>query len=347
MRAFAGFVITLFLAASVSAEAVSFDFVHVGNAGNAADAETGLGAVPYDFAISKTEVTNAQYSSFLNHVDPTGTDPFGLYYPEMRRGFGGIEFREGNADGNKYVARFGREQNPVTYISFLDAMRFANWLHNGQGAGDTETGAYTVVDGFNEVRSPTAKYWIPSEDEWYKAAYHDASSGTNGVYFDYATRSNSEPVSDQPAEDRPEAVNYFNDDNLDNGFNDGFAISGVTLYPSPSVANPFSDVGAYVSSSSPYGTLDQNGNVYEWTEGLSHRRARGGSWFADSAGLRANHSLDVAPFVSDSFVLGFRVASIATSVPEPCGNVFWLVCVLGVFPTVCRVRNTACERCPA
>ncbi|MEM9724784.1 MAG: helix-turn-helix domain-containing protein, partial [Pseudomonadota bacterium] len=29
-----------------------------------------------------------------------------------------------------------------------------------------------------------ARYWITSEDEWYKAAYHNALAGTAGVYFD-------------------------------------------------------------------------------------------------------------------------------------------------------------------
>jgi hypothetical protein len=42
---------------------------------------------------------------------------------------------------------------PVNYVSFFDAMRFINWLHNGEGSGDTETSAYTIGNGLNEVRS--------------------------------------------------------------------------------------------------------------------------------------------------------------------------------------------------
>ena len=57
---------------------------------------------------------------------------------------------------------------PVTYIGFLEAARFANWLHNGQGNGSTETGAYDISDGIK--RQPDARYWIPTENEWYKAA---------------------------------------------------------------------------------------------------------------------------------------------------------------------------------
>jgi hypothetical protein len=39
---------------------------------------------------------------------------------------------------------------PVNYVSFYDALRFANWLHNGQPTGaqgnaTTEGGAYTIM----------------------------------------------------------------------------------------------------------------------------------------------------------------------------------------------------------
>ena len=54
---------------------------------------------------------------------------------------------------------------PVTYVNYLDAVRFVNWLHNGQGNGDTETGAYTITNG-QAIRQPGARYWIPTENEW-------------------------------------------------------------------------------------------------------------------------------------------------------------------------------------
>ena len=84
----------------------------------------------------------------------------------------------------------------MIYVSFFDAMRFTNWLHNGQGSGDTESGVYTIGSGTDEVRSASAKYWIPSEDEWYKAAYYDPNSG---VYYDYPTGTDTAPYSDNPA----------------------------------------------------------------------------------------------------------------------------------------------------
>ncbi|MDX2116146.1 MAG: hypothetical protein SFZ24_11095 [Planctomycetota bacterium] len=53
--------------------------------------------------------------------------------------------RHGAPGSYTYSTVNGRENNPVNYVSFWDATRCANWLHNGQGAGDTETGAYTLT----------------------------------------------------------------------------------------------------------------------------------------------------------------------------------------------------------
>ena len=319
---------------------VTFDWAYVGNAGNAADPETGFGAVSYNYAISKTEVTNAQYVEFLNAVDPSGANLLQLFNPQMAGNLGGIELQPGNPNGSRFVAQAGREQNPVTYVSFFDAMRFTNWLHNGQGSNetdfdvvrftnslrngqgssDTETGVYTIGSGIDEVRSAGARYWIPSEDEWYKAAYHDASAGTARVYFDYATGSEGEPVSDQPG-DNAAAVNYFSDDGLANGINDGFAVSGSTDFPS----NPFTDVGAYAAAASPYGTFDQSGNVQEWNETVfrpSGRGLRGGSWISGvwpvADVLSASNSTGGSSPTGGTFSVGFRVAGPAElAIPEP------------------------------
>ncbi|TWU00221.1 Formylglycine-generating sulfatase enzyme [Botrimarina colliarenosi] len=338
-------ILTLLLAAvaaqPAAAGTVSFDWAFVGNPGNAGELsgtgaggfgpDTIVGAVDYSYRISKHEVTNAQYVEFLNAVDPTGANALALYNTSMAGNFGGIELRGGNGDGSKFVAQVGREQNPVTFVSFFDAMRFANWLHNGQGAGDTETGAYTIGSGIDEVRSTSAKYWIPSEDEWYKAAYHEESAGTAGVYFDYAAGSDSIPVSDQPG-DNPAAVNYFDDDGMADGFNDGYAVSGSWSFPSST--NPFTDVGAYTAAASPYGTFDQNGNVWEWTEAVfssSSRGLRGGSWISSSSDLWAAFRYNNRA-ASEGAIVGFRVAT----VPET-GSVL----IAGSATMGCLIRRRA------
>lgn len=328
-RLLAVFLVTLSLATSVaSAAPVTFDWAQVGNSGNAADPQTGRGAVAYNYAISKTEVTNTQYAAFLNAVNPTGSNVWGLYKTGNFYGLYGIE-DTGTAPGARYVAKAGHEQTPVTYVTFFDAMRFTNWLHNGQGTGDTETGAYTIGtshthgSGYDEVRTSGAKYWIPSDDEWYKAAYHDASAGTAGVYFDYATGSNSIPVSDRPG-DNPSAVNYYKHDGVVDGFNDGYAVNGSTGIDYR--ISMLTDVGAYTAAASPYGTFDQNGNVREWTEGVTlsysgvpneldpYRNLRGGSWLLQSSSLVADRWGTNWASDADHYS-GFRLATIA--IPEP------------------------------
>ncbi len=319
--------LTLALLAAPAAQAapVTFDWATVGNPGNAGELSGSgaggigpdaiVGAVANTYNISKTEVTNAQYTEFLNAVDPTAANSLSLFNTSMAGNFGGIE-NTGTTDGSRYIAQTGRENNPVTYVSWYDSVRFINWLHNGQGAADTESGAYTLLggtvtpsNGLSVTREAGATYWLPSEDEWYKAAYYE---GTTGTYFDYATGSDTVPVSDRPGDD-PNAVNYFNNDGVANGFNDGFAVSGSTSFPIST--NPFTDVGAYTGALSPYGTYDQNGNAWEWNESLissSFRGIRGGSWDFLSVNLLSSVRNGGFPIVGVNGV-GFRVASI----PEP------------------------------
>jgi formylglycine-generating enzyme required for sulfatase activity len=314
-------------AASASHAGVSFDWVTIGNPGNAADPATGLGAVSYEYRISKTEVTNAQYVEFLNGVDPTGVNTLFLYNPDMSSDArGGIDFNGGAADGSKYEIKPGRQNNPVTYVSWYDAVRFANWLHNGMGSGDTENGAYTLLGGTSTpsnddsiTRNPDARWWLPSEDEWYKAAYHK-NDGVTGNYWDYPTSTDAVPYSDQPpgsdAPDPSNTANFLKDDNIANGYDNGYAVTGSTSFFN--TQNYLADVGAYTSATSPYGTLDQGGNVREWNETLdssSLRGLRGGSWDDEASSLFASLGLGNShvPLVQSSSV-GFRVA---LAVPEP------------------------------
>src|SRR6185503_11673571 len=76
---------------------------------------------------------------------------------------------------------------------------FANWLHNGQptgaqGSGTTEGGAYHDVGNQTLFgRNAGARFFIPTEDEWYKAAYHDKNAGLAAIYFDYPTGADLAP----------------------------------------------------------------------------------------------------------------------------------------------------------
>src|SRR5439155_10027336 len=183
-----------------SASAVTMDWTPVGNPGNACKTQTQgcFGAVGYTYNIGKFEVKNAQYVDFLNAK--AASDPLGLYNTNMSNGVsspgnGGIT-RSGVSGSYTYSAITGRENMPVNYVSFYDALRFANWMNNGQGAGDTETGAYTLLggtatpsNGTTVTRTARATIVLTSEDEWYKAAYYDPSISS---FFDYPTGSDTQ-----------------------------------------------------------------------------------------------------------------------------------------------------------
>jgi sulfatase modifying factor 1 len=135
----------------VDAGAVTIAWSPVGDPGNANDPFTlGLyGSVGYSYNIGTYDVTNNQYVEFLNAKDPTGANVLGLYSAGSVIGmsnatFGGINYNAGAADGSKYSVISGNGNHPVNYVTWYDTLRFANWLNNGQGNGDTESGAYTL-----------------------------------------------------------------------------------------------------------------------------------------------------------------------------------------------------------
>jgi sulfatase modifying factor 1 len=285
---------------------VTFDWAYVGNVGNSPDPATGAGAVSYDYAISKHEVTNAQYTEFLNAV--AATDNFGGVDPALYSSFmastsmGGI-VQSGGPGSYSYSTKPNMAQKPVTYVSFFDAMRFTNWLHNGQGSGGTESGVYAIGSGVSEVRAADARYWIPSGNEWYKAAYHQpaAQSGDADDYWLYPTASNTAPIK--------ATANLVGDIT-----NPG---SNVANYAPPrSWDGAVTTVGSGgASSDSFYGAFDQGGNVSEWTEEVFdsiYRGMPGGSWSTNVIGLRADDRVSTLPEF-ELLSVGFRIATI----PEP------------------------------
>jgi sulfatase modifying factor 1 len=164
--------------APLAASAVTIAWSPVGNPGNAPDPATGslYGAVPYAYKIGTYDVTNAQYAEFLNTTDPTGANSLGLWNANMADPtHGGID-NSGTTNGNRYTLISGAQNHPVNFVTWYDAVRFANWLNNGQGNGDTETGAYTLgplgadgvpINGPSITRNAHATVFLPSEDEWY------------------------------------------------------------------------------------------------------------------------------------------------------------------------------------
>lgn len=291
------------LVAQVVAQAVNIDFVEVGDAGNTADNLTGRGAVAYNYRISKYETTISQYAEFLNAV--AATDTHGLYNTNMGSDTDIAGISRTGISGSFSYSVMGSGDRPIAYVSWNDAARFVNWMHNGQGAGDTETGVYDMSQN-KPTASASANYWIPTEDEWYKAAYYDPSIGAvddADNYWLYPTRNVGAPLNELP--DAGNNANFFL---FGSGSGLGHVLDGSSGY--------LTDGGEFSGSGSYYGTFDQGGNVLEWNEDLSGlgtlRVLRGGSWDDNVSSLSSSAYSAFLP-TAEVATIGFRIAS----VPEP------------------------------
>ena len=285
------------LLAPMASAQVLIDWVSVGDPVNSCDTQPAgcFGTVAEYYRISKFEVTNDQYTAFLNAVAATDTNA--LFNTLMSNATppnsGGIT-RSGISGSYTYSTLVGREDLPVNRVSFYDSLRFANWLHNGQptGAQDsttTEDGAYTMIvetyPGTVITRNAGAKVYLTSEDEWYKAAYYIGGSPTAG-YWDYPAGSDTQTTCSVPG------------------------ATANTANCSPAVAD-LTDAGSYTGSASPYGTFDQGGNVFEWNEAIllgSARGVLGGDFDNGPERLDASDRGGQGPG-GEFFNVGFRLAS--------------------------------------
>ena len=262
----------------------TIDFVNIGNAGNAADT-TGYGAVPYEYRVGTYEITQDAIT-------------------------------KATASGMSNVtARPWTGNQPAANITWYEAAAFVNFLNTNSG----KTAAYDLTfssgswsmalwsseqawtaGGTNLYRNKDAFYFLPSENEWYKAAYYNPA-GTN--YFLYPTGSDTAPTA------------------VASGTNAGTA-----------VYNNAASVPAIVASAgglSPYGTMGQGGYVWEWNESAldgtnssssENRAQRGGRWSGPEFGLSSSGQNGNDP-TWESDTIGFRVAS----VPEPSTYVLVLM----------------------
>lgn len=269
----------------------------VGNIGNASEATPNgpYGGVGYAYNIGATEVTNAQYTAFLNAV--AWDDTNSLYSTGMSGAFGGIT-RTGPIGAFSYSTVPGRENHPVNFVSFWDAARFANWLHNGQPFGPqdnstTEDGAYTLtpagIAGNTITRNAGWEWAVTSSDEWYKAAYHQPAGlgGDADNYWLYPTSSNIAPTGAQ--------ANYL-----------------------PSGIGNTAPVASY--SPNYYGAYDMAGNVYEWSDTLLAPPVRGplfGGAFDNIAGWLTPANAYTPPPTTEREQVGFRVVQL----PAPSAGV--------------------------
>ena len=289
----------------ISGQEFTIDFVNIGNAGNTDDLGAGGGI----------------YST------PYGGVGYGYRMGTYEISQDAITKATASGLGSVVAGSWGASQ-PAADMTWFEAAAFVNFLNTSTGhqtayqlTGVTSLTPWASVDawqagGENLYRHKDAYYFLPSEDEWYKAAYHQ-NTGVNADYWDYATGSNSIPTA------------------VASGTTSGTAVyNNVTA--SPAAVN--NDGGL-----SAYGTMGQNGNVWEWDEsafdGTNNssselRTILGGSWNNPEVNLRSSSRSTNVPSSSINNV-GFRVAS----VPEPSCAMLMLGSGLGFLARRRRARS--------
>jgi len=264
-----------------------------------------IGQVNHEYAMAKHEVTAGQYAHFLNCKARFG-DPHGLYNPRASSSSFGYITRIGSGISSnpyQYAAKSGFAKLPVNFVGFRDALRFVNWLANGQGNGDTESGSYDLSQTAPN-RQNGAQVFLPNEHEWQKAAYYDPRSTSQGGprndshYWIYPQQSDEQPIRASLDSSRiitnpqPHLSNYGRDNTQGHCQVDSGG-SGTESY---------------------YGIMHMGGNVVEWLEDRNstldstHQDIRGGDW-ANGDYDQRNHFINFAAPTHESTDNGFRLAA--------------------------------------
>ena len=261
----------------------TIDFVPISGSTNPT---SGYGIVNHDYRMGVYEITNDQWNKFKTSLGvPVKGNPESAY--------------------NEDPYHTGTNV-PTNMVSWNEAAQFVNWLNTSKGhqaaykfTGTQGTSDYTLATwnaaeawgGTNLYRHKDAFYFLPTEDEWVKAAYWNGTT-----LQDYANESASDLVGGVPDQAK---WNY-----------------------SPSLGEAPWVVGS--GSKELNGTYDMMGNLQEWMESpysdtnydaSSSRGMRGGQFAQSSASLASSSRLYYLS-ESENSDIGFRVASIS-SVPEP------------------------------
>jgi formylglycine-generating enzyme required for sulfatase activity len=208
---------------------------------------THVGSVSYEYAIAVRELTVGEYFEFVQAYLP---------YYESRTGntIGSYSFtgsRIVTSNGTAWILPGVSPDTPAD-MAWVYAARYVNWLHHGKVVADWafDSGAYDtstfVIDDdgmflHQETRSPGARFWIPSADEWVKAAYWDPSG--EGRYWRYPTSSDIEPIPDLLPQD--------------GGERNAGRFTPERLWPLPVMS---------FEITSPWGLYDASGGVAEHSE---------------------------------------------------------------------------------
>jgi formylglycine-generating enzyme required for sulfatase activity len=305
------------------------DFVTISQPGNAPWTGNGgfnnnKGQVNYEYRIGRFEVTTAQWAEFMNAALDRPSDDH-IPHAFAPTEWGGVPTTPINPGGQRFNVPAGNAMLPAGGIDWRTCAIYCNWLHNNKssdrsaflsGAYDVSTFGYIGTTIFTDQvsRSPGARYYIPSADEWMKAAHWNPNRNGPGL-GGWDLYSNG---SDNPYTYGPPGVLVNGQPAMANAGWDRFSFPGHDPY---NVA-----LGAYTGVTSPWGLFDVAGGTSEWTEatyqisdepGPRFRFFEGSAWtwgFGNSSDHVRNPRGAEAPSFF-GFDMGFRVA--AAVVPAP------------------------------
>jgi formylglycine-generating enzyme required for sulfatase activity len=283
----------------------------------------GRGSVSYEYSIGRLEVTTAQWVEFYNAAlarpDPLQIPQGTLFIRPTFWGAGvdpsysgpGTRYRVNPANPDAGLI-------PAGGITWRVAAMYCNWLHNGKattqaaflsGAYDVSTFSASSFPAFTDQasRSPGARYWIPSWDEWLKAVHYDPmkqnSDGSLGGWWEGPLGSDLLPQYGPPP--------GFAGGNPLNQANSDFILTNR--------GERFIPLGSYPNAQTPWGLLDAAGATGEWTESLfmnasgQYRIALGSQYGNDAAGDEIYSPSGLSP---NTVYSGFGLR-ISTSIPQP------------------------------
>lgn len=351
------FPVLVLAAASVAPPAVHGlepDWVTIGAPGNApftgpfpfgSEIMNGRGGVAYEYRIARTEVSTSQWLEFVNTFSTQADFPSHLFgTPSFIWGpanWGAVPDSSYSGPGFRYRLEDHPQagDRPVGGIGWRDAAIYCNWLHNGKGADPASfmTGAYDATT-FGQIippegpliitddttRLPGARYFLPTLDEWAKAAYYDPhrhGPGQGGWWL-YPHRSDSPPLPGPPGQGETSA---------------GYV-------PAEFLGEWDIPLGAYPDSVSPWGLLDTSGGAKEWTETIldfgipnpNYDILLGGSYAGDLYYMVEDHVAGLSSHspVGGTYPGGIRLAA---WIPSPhCG---FVLALLGAVVSLTRRRS--------
>ncbi len=254
---------TLILSAAASGQpSYGYDFLTIGSPNNAPyqtdnleSLTNGRGSVAYEYRISRTEVTSQQWMEFINTYSGELGDPY--HFSLASGGF--MPDSSYSGPGSRWTLISPSLANaPVFGISWRQAAMYMNWLHNDKqptlaalqtGAYDTSTFGDLPGGQFTDAAThlPGAKYWIPTLDEWIKAAHYDPNryGEGQGGYWQSVNSTDDPLIAGLPGVGQTSAGLEIND---------------------PLLGERDIPLGAYADQMSPWGLLDLSGGASEWTE---------------------------------------------------------------------------------